>query len=131
VTVRFAVSGAGLERINHQPPPAPTTANATIVRATAAPVLSVAAGVASSTGEVAANWRLEPHRQVTTAGGTRRPHSEQTQLVADGSRSLTIRFSAVDRVRRLTHLYRFASQICRRTLRYSFRSGAQNGWCFS
>jgi hypothetical protein len=145
------------------------------VRATAAPALRVAAGVASSTGEVAATWRLEPHRQVATLGGTRRPHSEQTQLVADGSRSLTIRVSAADRVRRLTNVHRFASdgnlsaygakaclgdvsaearqsrrrdggrswalserggdsadrQICRRTLRYSFRIGAQKGWCFS
>ena len=109
VTVRFAVSGAGRGRINHQPPPAPTTANATIVRATAAPVLRVAAGPSSSTGEVTTDWRFEPHRQVSTLGGTRRPHAEQTQLVADGSRSLTIRFSAVGRVRRLTHLYRFAS----------------------
>jgi hypothetical protein len=109
VTVRFAVSADGPGLINHQPPPAPTTANATIMRATAAPVLSVAAGVASSTGEVAADWRLEPHRQVATLGGTRRPHSAHTQLVADGSRSLTIRFSAVDGVRRLTHVYRFAS----------------------
>jgi hypothetical protein len=109
VTGGAAVSGAGRERINHQPPPTPTTANATIVRATAAPVLRVAAGEGSSTGEVAADWRLEPHRQVATLGGTRRPHSAHTQLVADGSRSLTIRFSAVDGVRRLTHVYRFAS----------------------
>lgn len=107
VMVRDAVSGAG--RINHQPPPAPTTANATMVRATAAPVLRVAASVASSAGEVAADWRLEPHRQVATLGGTRRPHAEHTQLVADGSRSLTIRFSAGDRARRLTNVYRFAS----------------------
>src|SRR5436190_242573 len=35
VTVRFAVSGAGRGRVNHQPPAAPTTANATIVRAAA------------------------------------------------------------------------------------------------
>jgi len=109
VTVRAAPSAAGRGRINHQPPPARTKTSATIVRATAAPVLSVAAGVASSTGEVAADWRLEPQRQVATLGGTRRPHSEQTQLAADGSRSLTISFSAVDRVRRLTHVYRFAS----------------------
>jgi hypothetical protein len=109
VTVLVAVSAAGPGLINHHPPPAPTTANATIVRATAAPALRVAAGVASSTGEVAAAWRLEPHRQVATLGGTRRPHSEQTQLVADGSRSLTIRFSAGDRARRLPNVYRFAS----------------------
>jgi len=109
VMVRDAVSGAGRARINHQPPPAPTTANATMVRATAAPVLRVAAGVASSEGEAAADWRLEPHRQVATLGGTRRPHSEHTQLVADGSRSLTIRFSAGDRARRLPNVYRFAS----------------------
>src|SRR5436190_3722929 len=109
VTVRFAVSGAGRGRVNHQPPAAPTTANATIVRAAAAPVLRVAACVASSTGEVAADCRLEPHRQVATLGGTRRPHSAHTQLAADGSRSLTIRFSAGYRVRRLTDVYRFAS----------------------
>src|SRR5262245_41137289 len=106
VTVR---SSAGRGRINHQPPPAPTTANATIMRATAAPVLSVPACLASSIGEVAADWRLEPHRQVSTLGGTRRPHSEHTQLAEDGSRSLTINFSAVYRSRRLTHVYRFSS----------------------
>ena len=38
VTVRFAVSADGPGLINHQPPPAPTAANATIMRATAAPV---------------------------------------------------------------------------------------------
>ena len=108
-TVRFAVSADGPGLINHHPPPAPTTANTRIVRATAAPALSVAAGGASSTGEVPADWRLEPHRQVATLGGTRRPHSGHTQLVADGSRSPTIRFSAVYRVRRLTDVYRFAS----------------------
>jgi len=109
VTVRSAVPGAGRGRVNHQPPPAPTTTNATIVRATAAPVLSDPAGLASSTGEVAADWRLEPHLQVSTLGGTRRPHSEHTQLAEDGSRSLTISFSAVYRARRLTHVYRFSS----------------------
>src|SRR5206468_1740842 len=88
---------------------APAPANATIVRATAAPVLRVGAGLASSTGEVTTDWRFEPHRQVATLGGTRRPHSGHTQLAADGSRSVTIRFSAVYRVRRLTHVYRFAS----------------------
>ena len=91
VTLRFTRSGAGRGRINHQPPPAPTTANATIVRATAAPVLRVAAGAASSTGEVAADCRLEPHRQVSTLRGTRRPHSEHTHA-EDGSRSVTIKF---------------------------------------
>src|SRR5580765_4052789 len=55
VTVRFVVSADGPGLINHHPPPAPTTANAPIVRATAAPALSVAAGVASSTGEVPAD----------------------------------------------------------------------------
>src|SRR5262245_20512157 len=79
VTVRSAVLSAGRGRINHQPPPAPTTTNATNVRATAAPVLSVPAGLASSTGQAAADCRLEPHRQVSTLGGTRRPHSEHTQ----------------------------------------------------
>jgi hypothetical protein len=108
VMVLSAVPSAGRGRINHQLPPAPTTANATSVRATAAPVLSVPACPASSIGEVAGDWRLEPHRQVATLGGTRRPHSEHAQLAEDGSRSLTIRFSAVDGVRRLTDVYRFA-----------------------
>src|SRR4030095_14665490 len=106
--VRSVVPSAGRGPINHQPPPAPTTANATIMRATAAPVLRVPAGLASSMGEVAADWRLEPHRQVATLGGTRRPHSEHTQA-GEGSRSLTISFSAVYRVRRLTNVYRFSS----------------------
>jgi hypothetical protein len=108
-TVRSAVPSAEEGRSSHQPPPAPTTANATTVRATAAPVLSVPAGLASTTGEGAADWRLEPHRQVATLGGTRRPHSEHTQLAEDGSRSLTINFSAVYRARRLTDVYRFSS----------------------
>jgi len=77
--------GTGRARVNHQAPPATTTATAATVRAIAAGP-DRDAGSPFVTGDDDGGL-AEPHLHVVTLFGTRRLHCGHTQLVPAGSRS--------------------------------------------